>query len=81
MIGVAKNRFRSYVSGTASNLAFQSIELLRGDSTRALFVTAIGISPKDAAEHVRSMHGPNRLPTLLKRVDRPTKGIAVLERE
>lgn len=88
VIGVAKNRFRSYVSGAADDPAFESIELLRGDSTRALFVTAIGISPTAAAAHVRGMHGPNRLPTLLKRVDRlcrqglsPSKGIAVLERE
>ncbi len=88
VIGVAKNRFRSYVSGSADDPAFESIELLRGDSNRPLFVTAIGMAPRDAAALVRSMHGANRLPTLLKRVDRlcrqglsPSKGVAVLERE
>ncbi|MFV8752025.1 endonuclease V [Nannocystaceae bacterium ST9] len=61
VIGVAKNRFRSNPA---------AIELLRGGSTRPLFVTAIGIDVGDAAEHVRAMHGEHRLPTLLKRVDR-----------
>ncbi len=32
-------------------------------------LTAAGISPECAAEHVRAMHGPYRIPTLLKRID------------
>jgi len=43
--------------------------VLRGDSRRPLYVTAAGLDPAAAALHVRSMHGPFRIPTLLKRVD------------
>jgi deoxyribonuclease V len=61
VIGVAKNRFRSNTG---------AFELLRGGSTRPLFVTAIGIAPAEATELIGRMHGSYRLPTLLKRVDR-----------
>ena len=60
VIGIAKNRFR-----TASN----AIEVLRGTSKDPQFVTAAGYDQELAAEHLREMHGPNRIPTLLKRVD------------
>jgi len=60
VIGVAKNAF----TGAPAQ------EVLRGDSTRPLFVTAVGIEPEVAAQHVRDMAGEHRLPTLLKRVDR-----------
>ncbi len=60
VIGVAKTRFAG---------AGAAVEVLRGRSTRPLFITAAGMNAHTAAEHVRSMHGPNRLPTLLKRVD------------
>ena len=61
VIGVAKNRFRA---------TKHAIELMRGQSVRPLFVTAVGIDNHDAARHVESMHGANRIPTLLKMVDR-----------
>lgn len=61
VIGVAKNRFRA-------NSA--AVEVLRGDSKRPLFVTALGIDPEAAAIDIQRMHGRFRLPTLLKRVDR-----------
>ena len=61
VIGVAKNRYRDSQHAT---------EVLRGNSLRPLFVTAIGIDQHDAAEHVKSMHGEHRIPTLLKMVDR-----------
>jgi deoxyribonuclease V len=61
VIGVAKTRFAG---------AEAAAELVRGRSTRPLFITAVGMSAQEAAEHVRSMHGPGRIPTLLKRVDR-----------
>lgn len=61
VIGVAKTRFAG---------AGAAVEVFRGRSTRSLFVTAAGMSAQRAAEHVRSMHGPDRIPTLLKRVDR-----------
>jgi deoxyribonuclease V len=60
VIGVAKSHFR-YAT---------PVEVLRGSSNRSLFVTAVGIDPPSAAEAIRSMHGPNRIPTQLKRADR-----------
>jgi deoxyribonuclease V len=60
VVGVAKTRFQS---ATAAR------EVVRGDSRRPLYVTAAGLDVAAAAEHVRSMHGPFRIPTLLKRVD------------
>jgi deoxyribonuclease V len=66
IVGVAKHEFRGA----------PSIPVHRGKSARPLFVSAIGIAEGEAAEHVRSMHGAHRIPTLLKRADtlsrRPT---------
>ena len=39
-------------------------------------MTAVGIDPLAAAEQIRQMHGANRIPTLLKRVDRLTRGLS-----
>ena len=61
VVGVAKTKFRG---------AHCASEVIRGKSTRPLFVMAAGISPECAAGHVRAMHGHYRIPTLLKRVDR-----------
>jgi deoxyribonuclease V len=66
VIGVAKSRF----AGAAAR------EVFRGKSKSPLFVTAAGIDPRDAAERIRAMHGPHRIPTLLKRVDQLARGIA-----
>ncbi len=60
VIGVAKSRFRD---------DHCSISVLRGASQRPLHVTAAGLVAPAAAEAIRSMHGPNRIPTLLKRAD------------
>ncbi len=60
VIGVAKSRFAG---------AGAAVEVVRGHSIRPLLITAAGISAQEAAEHVRSMHGSDRIPTLLKRVD------------
>lgn len=60
VVGVAKTRFLSAVLAR---------EVVRGDSVRPLYVTAVGIDAEVAAQCVRRMHGPNRLPTALKRVD------------
>src|SRR5581483_2872768 len=59
VIGVAKTLFRGA----------KVIEVDRGSSRRPLFVTAAGISAETAAALVGRMHGQNRIPTLLKRVD------------
>jgi deoxyribonuclease V len=61
VIGVAKHRFEG---------ATTAIPVLRGTSRQPLFITAAGIAPDAAAAAVTSMHGPHRIPTLLKRVDR-----------
>ncbi|SMB94963.1 endonuclease V [Deinococcus hopiensis] len=59
VIGVAKTAYRGA----------PAVEVQRGVGTRPLYVTATGIAIMDAARHVQQMHGPHRLPTLLKRVD------------
>ena len=60
VIGVAKTRFRG---------ADRACEVMRGSSRRPIFITAAGMQPEQAAENVRSMHGPYRIPSLLSRVD------------
>lgn len=62
IIGIAKSRFRSA----------QAAEVRR-HGTRPLFVTSAGIPQDEAAKHVLSMVGPNRIPDLLKRVDTLTR--------
>lgn len=64
VIGVAKSRFHDT----------DAIEVLRGHSQSPLYITAAGIPLDEAAEHVRQMHGPYRIPTLLKQVDQLSKG-------
>jgi deoxyribonuclease V len=60
VIGVAKTHF----------VGAPALEVRRGDSVNPLYVTAAGLDPADAAAHLRAMHGPYRVPTLLTRVDR-----------
>ena len=59
VIGVAKSRFKG-ASGK---------EIFRGGSIHPLYVTSAGVDLQKAAERIRTMHGPYRIPTLLKRVD------------
>jgi deoxyribonuclease V len=61
VVGVAKRPFAGATS---------AIAILRGTSRQPLYVTAAGTDVDAAAASVRSMHGPHRIPTLLKRVDR-----------
>lgn len=65
VIGVAKSAFRS---------ATHAIPVLRGGSARPLFVTAAGMPRTAAAELVRAMAGPFRLPDALRRVDALARG-------
>ena len=60
VIGVAKRAFRN-----GSN----AIAITRGTSLAPLFVTAIGTDALDAARGIEQMHGPHRMPTMLKLVD------------
>jgi deoxyribonuclease V len=66
VIGVAK---RAFTGGSA-------VPVLRGDSSRPLFVTAAGMNAHRAAALIRGMHGPHRVPTLLKRADQLARGHA-----
>ena len=66
VIGVAKRSFK----GTP-----EQCELYSGDSTKPLFVTAVGMTLGEAKAHIASMHGEHRIPTLLKRVDQLCRGI------
>lgn len=65
VVGVAKTRLR----GAPAEL------VVRGESTSPLFVSAVGLEVREAAEHVRRMHGTYRVPTLLKEVDRLSRGV------
>lgn len=67
VIGVAKSGFH----GNEKNV----IELLRGESKKPLFITAIGMGLETAFEHIKSMHGNYRIPTLLKILDTKTKTV------
>ncbi len=46
-----------------------AIPVVRGRSGRPLFVSAAGVGVAWAAERIAAMHGPFRIPTLLRRVD------------
>ena len=61
VIGVAKNAFKNTPAST---------KLRRGKSQRPLYVTAAGIDEVDAKGYIQDMHGRDRIPTVLKRVDR-----------
>lgn len=67
VIGVAKNGFQG---------ADEALPIYRGGSTRPLFITAIGCNLEDVAQDIKNMHGNFRIPTLLKRVDQQSRGMA-----
>jgi deoxyribonuclease V len=60
VVGVAKNPFAGAVLARP---------VQRGTGRKPLWVTAVGVDVDRAADAVRSMHGPYRVPTLLRRVD------------
>jgi deoxyribonuclease V len=64
VIGVAKTHF----AGARAEA------VRRGGSRRPLFVSAAGFDPVTAARHIQAMHGPYRLPTLLRKVDQLCRG-------
>ncbi|MEO6773511.1 MAG: endonuclease V [Kofleriaceae bacterium] len=59
VIGIAKTHF----AGS------DAIAVTRGASAAPLFITAAGLDPAVAAAHVVAMHGPIRIPTVIKRAD------------
>ncbi len=60
VIGVAKSAFAGIDPACA---------LLRGDSQKALYLSVAGIDLAAARTAIATMHGPYRMPTLLKLVD------------
>lgn len=70
VIGVAKTAFHE---------TSDEARLWRGISaTRPLYVSSVGISLAEARAAIAGMHGPYRLPTLLKAVDGLCRGLASL---
>lgn len=64
VIGIAK---RPFVDGCAT-------PVLRGKSANPLHVSTVGYDPGMACANLQRMHGPHRIPTLLKRVDSLARG-------
>lgn len=64
VVGVAKNRLHK---DNWSSMVF------RGNSKRALFVTAVGVDQGEAVAAVGSMHGNHRIPTLISLTDRAAR--------
>lgn len=61
VVGVAKSRFVG---------AEQWVEqVTRGDGANPLWVTSAGVTLSEAVSGVKRMHGANRIPTLVGRVD------------
>lgn len=65
IIGVAKTNFATIEKNKKA--------LLRGDSQKPLYITAIGIDLEKATELIQNMQGEFRIPTILKHLDTLTK--------
>jgi deoxyribonuclease V len=69
VVGVAKTRYAG---------AHLAVAVRRGENaSKPLFVTAVGLDVQAAVRFVQSMHGPYRIPGLLRQVDqlcRQTEG-------
>ena len=65
IIGVAKSKFKE------ENI--YSKEIYRGNSTKPLYISALGIDMQSAANLLIDMHGKYRIPTLLQILDGQTK--------
>lgn len=66
IIGVAKTKFLETP---------EESQLLRGLSTRPLYISVAGIGLNEARENILNMHGAHRMPTLLKMVDNLARGL------
>ncbi len=65
IIGVAKSGYKEIKNNVR--------ELLRGESKKPLYISAMGIELNLAFEYIKSMHGNYRIPTLLQIMDSKTK--------
>ena len=59
IIGVAKSKYYEV----------NHAEVIRGKSSKPLYITSVGLDELDAIQLIASMAGEFRVPTLLKRVD------------
>jgi deoxyribonuclease V len=64
VIGVAK---------TPLVIATHVVPIFRGRSRKPLFVSAVGCSLRPSAAHILRMHGPHRIPTLLRLADQAAR--------
>jgi deoxyribonuclease V len=67
VIGVAKTKFHNNTELVK--------EVFRGKSQRPLFITAVGVDMESAAALIQNLHGENRIPDILKKLDQRTKRI------
>lgn len=65
VVGVAKTDF--------ATVHHSKREVLRGSSRRPLYISAIGLDPDLAADHIRNLPGSYRIPDILKKLDQLTK--------
>ncbi len=72
VIGVAKSKFHSNHNNVK--------ELVRGESKKPLYISAIGVVLESAFNHIKNMHGNYRMPTLLQILDTETKNITDKEK-
>ena len=67
VVGIAKNEYKPATEAGVAE------PVLRGSSTKSLFVTSTIIPKEDAGTLVKMLHGENRHPTLIKKTDILTK--------
>ena len=67
IIGVAKKPFK--------NISCK-YQIYRGKSAKPLYITSVGIDTEKAKARILSMHGKNRIPTLLKNADQLCREIS-----
>lgn len=65
VIGVAKSDFISLTAGKVS--------ILRGKSSKPLYISSMGIEPYEACRLIQEMYGDFRMPALLSILDQETK--------
>jgi deoxyribonuclease V len=65
VLGLAKTAYQGSSMATP---------ISRPGSTKPLFLTSIGLAETEAVALVHRLHGPHRLPTLVKRVDSLARG-------
>ena len=77
IVGVAKTAWRAHVDAApVEPPSHRAIAVCRGESAKPLYVTSVDMDLAEAANRVARMHGPHRIPTLLKAVDRLVRQFA-----